>query len=144
MSTNFLRTSLRSRIKYPSKLVSKHSSDYHQKMRALSCKIFNKFYIPELPKKQLDYGTGNPSVQQWINKWYLDFRTFERNMDLPLDIDDDRNMNYYPAHPQIRELTHILREYGLFRDEHRDFNEEMKDIALSRGKTFRKRGGNKK
>jgi len=64
-------------------------------------------------------------------------RVVQRNMEKPFDLDDTKNYNYYPAHPQIRELTHTLREYGLFRDEHRDFNEAMKGVALARGKVFR-------
>jgi hypothetical protein len=110
-------------------------------MRQLSCKIFNDFYIPELPKKDFDYSRSHPPVQQWINKWHNDMRAFERNQDKPFDLDEWRNYKYYPAHPQIRQLTHVLREYGLFRDEHRDFNEAMKEVAISRGKVFRRRRG---
>lgn len=117
------------------------SSAYSQKMRRLSCKIFNEFYIPELTKKELDYGTGHQPVAQWVGRWFTDMRAFQRNQDRPIDLDPNRNWNYYPAHPQIRALTHQLREYGLYRDEHRDFNEAMKAIAISRGKKFRERRG---
>lgn len=113
-------------------------------MRKLSCKIFNEFYIPELPKKELDYGPGHQPVQAWANKWFSDARTFERAQERPRDLNSDKNHKYYPAHPQIRALTGVLRDYGLFRDEHRDFNEAMKAIAISRGKVFRQRGGRKK
>ncbi len=30
---------------------------------------------------------------------------------------------------------HILRDYGLFRDEHKDFKEEMERLRALRGKT---------
>lgn len=122
------------------------SSKYSQKMRKLSCKIFNDFYVPELSKKEdLGYGTGHQPVAMWSAKWISDIRVFERNQNRPLDLNPNKDQNYYPAHPQLRALTHTLREYGLFRDEHRDFNEEMKAIAISRGKVFRqRRGPNKK
>lgn len=114
-------------------------------MRKLSCKIFNEFYIPELTKKEFEYGTWHAPVNQWTIKWFNDLRAMERNQERPIDLNSDRNPKYYPAHPQIRELTHTLREYGLFRDEHRDFNEAMKAIAISKGKVFReRRGPNKK
>lgn len=110
-------------------------------MRKLSCKIFNDFYIPELTKKELDYSRSHPPVQQWLNKWHSDLRAFERNQERPFDLNEEKNHKYYPAHPQIRALTHVLREYGLYRDEHRDFNEAMKEVAISRGKVFRERRG---
>lgn len=118
-----------------------HTSKYSQRMRRLSCKIFNDFYIPELSKKDMDYGPYHPPVVEWRSKWVNDARAYERNQDKPLDLDANRNIKYYPAHPQIRGLTNQLREYGLFRDEHRDFNEEMKAIAISRGRVFRQRRG---
>ena len=117
------------------------TSKYQQRMRKLSCKIFNDFYIPELPKKEFDYSISHPPVQQWIVKWHNDMRAFERNQEQPFDLNTQKNQKYYPAHPQIRALTHVLREYGLFRDEHRDFNEAMKEVALARGKVFRQRRG---
>lgn len=125
-------------VQYPLFL---HTSKYAQRMRRLSCKIFNEFYVPELPKKDLDYGIQHQPVARWSVKWHNDCRVFERNQDRPLDLDHRRNYKYYPAHPQMRLLTHTLREYGLFRDEHRDFNEAMKAVAISRGKVFRERRG---
>lgn len=117
------------------------SSKYDQKMRRLSCKIFNDFYIPELTKKELDYSISHPPVAQWANKWHNDMRAWERNQTIPDDLNSETNYKYYPAHPQIRELTGVLRNYGLYRDEHRDFNEAMKAIAISRGKVFRQKRG---
>jgi len=32
---------------------------------------------------------------------------------------------YFPPHPMLHFLTKVLRNYGLFRDEHADFQEEM-------------------
>lgn len=137
------RSSLRSKIKNPFNYLYNHTSKYDQKMRALSCKIFNEYYIPELDKKDLDYGPANYSVQMWTKKWFSDFRVVERHQDLPMDLDNDRGTHYYPAHPQIRQLTHVLRNYGLFRDEHRDFNEEMKKKDIARGKNTTRRTAKK-
>lgn len=117
------------------------TSKYSQRMRKLSCKIFNEFYVPEMSKKELEYTIYSKQANQFVAKWHGDCRVFERMQDKPFDLNTERNHKYYPAHPQIRALTHNLREYGLFRDEHRDFNEEMKAIAISRGKVFRERRG---
>lgn len=43
-------------------------------------------------------------------------------------------MNYYPPHDQWSHLMYRLRHYGLFRDEHEDFREEMKRLRVLRGK----------
>lgn len=121
--------------------IVRFTSKYDQRMKKLSCKIFNEFHVPEIHKKDLLYGISHRPLAQNLRKWHRDIRTFERNQEKPIDLNTDRNYKYYPAHPQIRALTHTLREYGLFRDEHRDFNEEMKAVAISRGKTFRERRG---
>jgi len=41
---------------------------------------------------------------------------------------------YYPAHDETHELMRILRDYGLYRDEHKDFEEEMERLRTLRGK----------
>lgn len=118
-----------------------HTPKYEQRMRKLSCKIFNDYYIPELTRKEMEYGTGHQPVAAWFANWYSDFRTWERNQERPIDIDENRNEKYFPAHPQMRALTNTLRDYGLYRDEHRDFTEELKKIEAKRGKVFRERRG---
>lgn len=110
-------------------------------MRKLSCKIFNDYYIPELTRQEMDYGISHGPVASWFANWYSDFRTWERNQERPIDMDESRNHKYFPAHPQVRALTDTLRQYGLYRDEHRDFTEEMKQIATKRGVVFRQRRG---
>lgn len=42
--------------------------------------------------------------------------------------------NYYPRHVEANDLTRHLRYYGLYRDEHQDFKEEMTRLRLLRGK----------
>lgn len=43
-------------------------------------------------------------------------------------------VDYYPPHPKISALMRHLRNYGLFRDEHLDFNEEYQRLRELRGK----------
>ena len=54
--------------------------------------------------------------------------------------------HYYPRHIETGWLMRYLRHYGLYRDEHEDFKEEMERMRLLRGKAKPKRqpGGNKK
>lgn len=44
-------------------------------------------------------------------------------------------IKYYPRHPELGALMKLLREYGLYRDEHEDFKEEMVRLRALRGKT---------
>nr|ACO15406.1 Mitochondrial 28S ribosomal protein S33 [Caligus clemensi] len=47
---------------------------------------------------------------------------------------------YYPAHEETTKLMRLLRDYGLYRDEHEDFKEEMGRLRALRGKVrFRRR-----
>lgn len=41
---------------------------------------------------------------------------------------------YYPRHPETGKLMIMLRYYGLYRDEHEDFRDEMKRMRALRGK----------
>lgn len=43
-------------------------------------------------------------------------------------------VEYYPRHVEIGKLMMRLRYYGLFRDEHQDFKEEMVRLRALRGK----------
>lgn len=43
-------------------------------------------------------------------------------------------VKYYPAHEETNELFRHLRDYGLYRDEHKDFVEEMERMRILRGK----------
>lgn len=43
-------------------------------------------------------------------------------------------VEYYPRHVEIGKLMMRLRYYGLFRDEHQDFKDEMKRLRALRGK----------
>lgn len=50
---------------------------------------------------------------------------------------NDYFVNYYPRHVETGWLMRHLRSYGLFRDEHEDFKEEMKRLRALRGETIR-------
>merc|ERR1712024_326327 len=47
---------------------------------------------------------------------------------------NEKYITYYPAVEETNELMRVLRDYGLFRDEHKDFCEEMQRLRELRGK----------
>ena len=51
-----------------------------------------------------------------------------------------RWITYYPAVEEANELMRVLRDYGLYRDEHKDFCEEMQRLRLLRGKAKERYG----
>lgn len=56
----------------------------------------------------------------------------------------DYIINWYPRHNETYLLFWKLRDYGLYRDEHRDFNEEMTRLRHLRGKIPPKKGEGKR
>lgn len=56
----------------------------------------------------------------------------------------DYVVNWYPRHVETHLLMMHLRDYGLFRDEHQDFKEEMKRMRKLRGKAPPKKGEGKR
>lgn len=97
-------------------------SNYAKHMAHLSARIFGEVARP----------TNSKSMK--VVKLYS-----EKPIDLREEI-----INWYPPHPQIRLLMWCLREYGLYRDEHQDFKDEMNRLRILRGKGPRKRGGGKR
>jgi small subunit ribosomal protein S33 len=53
-------------------------------------------------------------------------------------------VEYYPRHVETHKLMMKLRDYGLFRDEHQDFKEEMIRLRALRGKVKTRRGEGKR
>ncbi|PSN43126.1 28S ribosomal protein S33, partial [Blattella germanica] len=53
-------------------------------------------------------------------------------------------VEYYPRHVETGKLMMKLRDYGLFRDEHQDFKEEMRRLRALRGKEKTRKGSGKK
>jgi hypothetical protein len=141
---------------------------YSQRMKRLSCKIFNEYYEKPMPR-DLARSADHEAKRSFMSKLIQDYNLIARVSTTPIDLDDNRNDKYYPAHPQIRSLTFKLREYGLFRyvtklriqsflflysdlfflssrvaahrDEHLDFKEEMQRLNVLRGKKVRSIGG---
>ncbi|XP_059478846.1 small ribosomal subunit protein mS33 isoform X1 [Neocloeon triangulifer] len=57
---------------------------------------------------------------------------------------DPEYTNYYPRHVETWQFMMKLRDYGLFRDEHQDFKEEMVRLRILRGKVKPKKGEGKR
>jgi small subunit ribosomal protein S33 len=53
-------------------------------------------------------------------------------------------VGYYPRHVETHKLMMKLRSYGLYRDEHEDFKEEMTRLRALRGKVKPRRGEGKR
>lgn len=63
------------------------------------------------------------------------FNVVRRHAKNPIDLQPSIVDFYgYIRHPETDQLISVLRDYGLFRDEHRDFNEEMERLRELRGK----------
>jgi len=102
----------------------KRNTDYAKRMERLSNRIFGnpvRTTHPDDLKNVVQYLASEPNDKQdWIRNWY-------------------------PRHRETHKLAMALREYGLFRDEHEDFKEEMIRQRALRGKVQRKPGeGGKK
>lgn len=90
----------------------KNDTEYGRRMRHLSNRIFGE--------------VTRPTTTQSM-------KVVEMFKDKPLYLRDDI-INYYPRHPEMANLMGNLREYGLYRDEHADFIEEMNRLRALRGK----------
>lgn len=88
------------------------NTEYGRRMRHLSNRIFGEVTRP----------TTSQSMKV--------VRMFSEE---PLYLRDDV-INYYPRHIEMGQLMLRLREYGLYRDEHADFREEMNRLRALRGK----------
>jgi len=91
----------------------KSKSEYATKMNRLSNQIFGEIKRP----------TSFDSM-----------RIVKRLSREPYETMEVHN-TYYPAVEETTELMHLLREYGLYRNEHEDFKEEMARQRQLRGKT---------
>lgn len=88
------------------------STNYARRMKRLSNRIFGEVAIPTNDKSM--------KVVQIFSE-----RPLHSN---------EQVTQYYPRHVETGKLMMRLREYGLFRDEHQDFKEEMKRLRELRGK----------
>ena len=112
---------------------------YSQKMKRLGAKIFNEYRPPDMPK-EVATAADKAVIKDFNYTLRSNHNVIERQMKEPNDLNSGWNPKWYPAHPQIREMMFTLRKYGLYRDEHKDFSEEMKRLRVIRGKVYRKLG----
>ncbi|XP_066972212.1 small ribosomal subunit protein mS33 isoform X2 [Macrobrachium rosenbergii] len=99
-----------------------NTTNYAKRMNRLSNHIFGEVVRP----------TPQPAMR--VVKMFS-----EKPLDLRPEITD-----YYPRHKETYILMSHLRKYGLFRDEHQDFKEEMKRQRALRGKGKPKKGEGKR
>lgn len=92
--------------------LTKLSTEYSRRMKHLSNRIFGE-------------------VTKTTNKQSM--KVVQLMSENPLYLREDI-VNYYPRHIETGQLMYKLRAYGLFRDEHADFKEEMKRLRVLRGK----------
>lgn len=100
------------------------TTSYAKRMSVLSNRIFGELPVPRDVK----------STTQIL----------KRMAKLP-PYKDESIIRYYPRHVETGQIIKHLRDYGLFRDEHQDFTDEMRRLRELRGKIKRmNRGGEKK
>lgn len=92
--------------------IVKTESEYGRRMRHLSNRIFGEVTRP----------TTSQSMK--VVQMFSEEPLYLRN----------EVINYYPRHVEMGWIMYRLREYGLFRDEHADFREEMNRLRALRGK----------
>lgn len=104
--------------------LTKLPTEYARRMLRLSNRIFGEVARPTNPKSM-------KVVRLFAEK--------------PLNLRREIT-HYYPRHVETGYLMMKLRDYGLYRDEHADFSEEMERMRVLRGKAKPKRqpGGTKK
>lgn len=90
----------------------KNDTEYGRRMRHLSNRIFG----------ELTRETNTRSKK--VMRLYAKEPLYQQH----------RAINFYPRHLEIHALMHNLRNYGLYRDEHADFREEMNRLRALRGK----------
>ena len=90
----------------------KLTTEYAKRMNRLSNRIFGEVVRP----------TSNRSMK--VVKLFS-----EKPIDLRREVHA-----YYPRHIETGKLMEMLRHYGLYRDEHEDWKEEMQRMRELRGK----------
>ncbi|CAD6241404.1 GSCOCG00002730001-RA-CDS [Cotesia congregata] len=92
--------------------LTKLTTTYAKRMNLLSNKIFGEVFRP----------TNRKSMK--VVKIFSEKPIHKR----------EEVIHYYPRHPQIGWLMRNLRLYGLFRDEHLDWKEEIERQRVLKGK----------
>ncbi|OTF81125.1 hypothetical protein BLA29_000540 [Euroglyphus maynei] len=113
----------------------KHVSKYALRMMKLRSKLFNEYVRTPMPYEISRAVLVDPRQRQaWDSHHFQNEQMVNRFSQLPSDLDHIRSIRYYPAHPQIGNLMTLLRQHGLYRDEHKDIQEEMSRLRALRGK----------
>ncbi|CAF0751157.1 unnamed protein product [Adineta ricciae] len=94
-------------------------SGYAQRMIRLSQRIFTEY--PKIAFARKEHREQHEKFLRFLD-------------DRPHTSGTLVSMNYYPRYGEIYRLMEGLREYGLFRNEHRDFQEEVVRLRVLRGK----------
>ncbi|KAK8730605.1 hypothetical protein OTU49_007833 [Cherax quadricarinatus] len=102
--------------------ITANTTNYAKRMNRLSNHIFGEVVRT----------TDSPSMR--VVKIFS-----EKPLDLRPEITD-----YYPRHNETHLLMSLLRKYGLYRDEHQDFKEEIRRLRILRGKAKPKKGEGKR
>lgn len=97
---------------------ARSSTDYQVRMKRLSNQIFGEVRRPM-----------NESQKALVDKFAAE----------PLEQREDW-VTFYPAVEETQELMRTLRDYGLYRDEHQDFKDEMERLRMLRGKVKIRQG----
>ncbi|XP_030752125.1 28S ribosomal protein S33, mitochondrial [Sitophilus oryzae] len=90
----------------------KQTTEYARRMNRLSNRIFGEVVRP----------TNSKSM-----------KVVQLYKEEPINLRKDVHA-YYPRHIETGKLMMKLRYYGLYRDEHEDFKDEMKRMRALRGK----------
>ena len=93
------------------------NSEYAQRMKMLSASIFGEVKRPQT-------GWQTRRVQKMFAR-----KPYEERKEI---------VEYWPAHEEINKLMTQLRDYGLYRNEHEDFKEEMDRIRKLKGREKKK------
>ncbi|CAG0895922.1 unnamed protein product [Darwinula stevensoni] len=102
--------------------LARKGTTYARRMDRLSKRIFGEVVRPTNPTS---------------------FRVVDRLARRPDDL-NPQIVRYYPRHEETGKIMLLLRDYGLFRDEHEDFQEEMVRLRILRGKGKPRKGEGKR
>ncbi|KAH8359047.1 hypothetical protein KR093_004078 [Drosophila rubida] len=120
----------------------KLGTQYARRMNYLSNRIFGEV-ARTTNDKSMKVGCTIPKLNLTIILIRLYLQVVRMFSEEPIQ-KRDYVVNWYPRHVETHLLMKNLRDYGLFRDEHQDFKEEMKRLRKLRGKAAPKKGEGKR
>ena len=91
-------------------------SKYALRMMKLSGRIFSEYKRPPMPREiSREVMVDNKERRAWESFHFQNESTVKSNAERPSDLEPTRRPDYYPAHPQLKDLTATLRKHGLYR-----------------------------